>query len=155
MTLPPSFRVQILEAQRDDASEIADIHMSARYEAMPYLNSPYTRDETRAWFTRTVGDLAGAWWIARSDEHIVGYMSVFGEYLDHLYVKSGVQRRRIGLTLLTKAKALSPQRLELRAFQRNVNARAFYEAQGFLITGFTDGENDENEPDVKYVWQRT
>ena len=39
------------------------------------------------------------------------------------------------------------------AFQRNSNARAFYEAQGFRAVGYTDGRNEENEPDVKYEWK--
>ena len=145
----------VLEAKAEDAAELADIHLSARREAMPYLNSPYTEDETRAWFAGAVGQPAGAWWVAECDERIAAYMSIFGEHLDHLYVRPGLQRRHLGLKLLNKAKTLCSGRLELRVFQRNINARAFYESQGFRIAGFTDGENDENEPDVKYVWRRT
>jgi GNAT superfamily N-acetyltransferase len=79
-------------------------------------------------------------------------MLIDGEDLDHLYVRPGWQRRGGGLSLLTKAKALSPRRLELRTFQRNINARAFYEAQGFCAVAYTDGQNEENEPDVQYEW---
>jgi GNAT superfamily N-acetyltransferase len=121
---------------------------------MPYLNSPYTEKETRDWFTRAVGDPPATWWIAKCDGSIVAYMAIYGEYLGHLYVRPAMQRRQVGLALLDKAKALSPRRLELRAFQRNENARGFYEAQGFQIVGYTDGDNDEHEPDVKYVWRR-
>jgi hypothetical protein len=61
-------------------------------------------------------------------------MLIDGENLDHLYVRPGWQRG-IGLSLFTKAKALSPLRLEVWTFQRNSNARAFYEAQGFSGNG--------------------
>jgi GNAT superfamily N-acetyltransferase len=79
-------------------------------------------------------------------------MLIDGEDLDHLYVRPGWQRRGVGFSLLTKAKALSPRRLELRTFQRKINARAFYEAQGFCAVAYTDGQNEENEPDVQYEW---
>ena len=48
---------------------------------------------------------------------------------------------------------MSPQRLELWTFQRNSNARVFYETQGFRPVEYTDGRNEENEPDVKYEWK--
>jgi len=82
-------------------------------------------------------------------------MLIDGEDLDHLYVQPEVRRRGIGLALLHKAKALSPQRISLFTFQRNLDARAFYEAQGFHAVEFTDGHgNEENEPDIRYVWRR-
>src|SRR3954452_20130695 len=137
MIAPLWFKIQVRQAAANDAPQIADIHLSARREAMPYLSSPYSEEETRAWFAHTVGHPAGAWWIARGDGRIVAYMCIYGERLDQLYVRPGFQRRRIGLALLNKAKSLSPHRLELQVFQRNVNARGFYEAQGFRFASST------------------
>lgn len=82
----------------------------------------------------------------------MGYMLAVDDELGHLYVRPDWQRRSVGLALLNKAKSLSPTRLALWTFQRNTNARAFYEAQQFRIAGCTDGENEEHEPDVRYVW---
>ncbi len=82
----------------------------------------------------------------------MAYMRVVGDELDHLYVRPDWQRRSVGLALLDKAKSLSPARLALWTFQRNTHARAFYEAQGFRIAGCTEGDNEEQEPDVRYVW---
>jgi ribosomal protein S18 acetylase RimI-like enzyme len=144
--------LEIREAELCDAPGIAKIHLTARREAMPYLNQPHPDDETREYFSRVVGDRPSAWWVARVGNEIVGYMLIDGEHLDHLYVRPGWQRRGIGLSLLTKAKVLSPRRLELWTFQRNSNARAFYEAHGFHVVECTDGHNEENEPDVKYEW---
>ena len=146
-------RIEIREAARGDAPAIAEIHLTARREAMPYLHRPHTDDDERAYFARVVGDRPSAWWVAWVQDQIVGFMLIDGKDIDHLYVRPGWQRRGIGLFLLNKAKALSPQRLELWAFQRNTNARAFYEAQGFRAVAYTDGRNEENEPDVKYAWE--
>ena len=153
MSAMPQLPIRIVEATRAHAQEVAEIHLSARREGMPYLRSVYTEADTRKWFARTVGEPPASWWIAIYGDRFAAYMAVRGEYLDHLYVRPGLQRRRIGLALLDRAKALSPRLLKLRAFQRNTNARSFYEAQGFEIVGFTEGENDEREPDVKYVWR--
>jgi ribosomal protein S18 acetylase RimI-like enzyme len=145
-------RIDIAEAASPDAADVAEIHLSARREAMPYLRLAHTQEETRAWFARDAGDRPAAWWVARWEGRIVGYMLVHGEDLDHLYVRPGWQRRGIGRALLAKAKALSPQRLVLWTFQRNAAARAFYEAHGFRAVGCSDGRNEEGEPDVQYAW---
>jgi len=99
-----------------------------------------------------VGERSEAWWVAQHAGQTVGYMFLQKPYLDHLYVRSDWQGRGIGSSLLNKAKTLSPRQLELRDFKRNTNARAFYEAHGFHVVGYTDGQNNENEPDVRYVW---
>jgi GNAT superfamily N-acetyltransferase len=144
--------IEIREAEPADARAIAEIHLAARREAMPYLRRPHTDDEARDWFARIVGDRRAAWWIARAGHEVVAYMLIDGENLDYLYVRPGWQGRGVGFSLLNKAKALSPRRLELWTFQRNANARAFYEAQGFRAAECTDGRNEETEPDVKYEW---
>src|SRR6516164_7098574 len=111
--------LEIREEEPGDASDIAEIHLAAR---LPYVHRPHTDDETRDYFGRVVGDRPSAWWVARIGDEIVGYMLIDGENLDHLCVRPGWQRRGIGLSLLNRAKALSPRRLELWTFQRNANA---------------------------------
>lgn len=146
-------RIEIREAEREDALDIAEIHLAARRKAMPYLHAAHTDEEARDWFARMVGGRSAAWWVARVENQIVGYMLIDGEKLDHLHVRPGSQRRGVGLSLLNKAKSMSPQRLELWTFQRNRNARAFYETQGFRAVEYTEGRNEENEPDVRYEWR--
>jgi GNAT superfamily N-acetyltransferase len=123
-------QIEISEAGLGDAAEIAEIHLTAQREAMPYLRSAHTDDETRNWFARVVGDRPAAWWVARADGQFVGYMAIDGENLDHLYVRPGWQRRGVGLSLLHKAKALSPRRLELWTFQRITEARGLLRGTG-------------------------
>jgi len=45
--------------------------------------------------------------------------------------------------------------LKLWTFQRNTNARRFYEKHGFIADRMTDGMgNEEREPDMRYVWKQ-
>jgi ribosomal protein S18 acetylase RimI-like enzyme len=145
--------VEISEAELGDAPEMAEIHLAARREAMPQLRRSFTDAETRQWFAGAVGDRPAAWWVARYDGQVAGYMLLDGEKLDHLYVLPTWQRCGIGRKLLNQAKLLAPNRLALLTFQKNTKARAFYEAQGFRAVSFTEGCNEENEPDVRYVWE--
>jgi ribosomal protein S18 acetylase RimI-like enzyme len=93
--------LEIREAEPGDAPDVAEIHLAARREAMPYLHRPHSDDETRDYFGRIVGDRPSAWWIARVGNEILGYMLIDGENLDHVHVRPGRQRRGIGLLLLT------------------------------------------------------
>ena len=64
------------------------------------------------------------------------------------------QRRGIGTDLLDVAKSKFA-RLQLWTFQRNGQARRFYEARGFVLVEETDGAgNEEREPDARYLWSR-
>jgi ribosomal protein S18 acetylase RimI-like enzyme len=145
--------ITVSEATPGDAEKIAEIHLTARLDAMPYLHLAHSSAETRSWFARTVGDPPSAWWVARLSGKIGGYMLLNGEDLDHLYVGPRWQRHGIGRKLLDKAKMLSPKRLALTTFKKNTRAQAFYEAHGFYAVGFTEGRNEENEPDMQYVWK--
>jgi GNAT superfamily N-acetyltransferase len=144
--------VTLRPATTDDATAIATLFLASRREALPYLPEVHTDAETFAWMEQVVlarGDV----WVAEFDGRIVGFMAVNGDHLDHLYLLPGYQRRGIGDRLLAKAKELSPDRLELWAFQRNAPARAFYEARGFVAVEFGDGSgNEERTPDVRYEW---
>jgi ribosomal protein S18 acetylase RimI-like enzyme len=141
-------------AAAESASEIAEIHLAARREAMPHLHRPHSDEAVRNWFGGAVGQPPGTWWAARQGSRIVGYMLLQEEHLDHLYVLPGWQRRGIGSLLLAHAKQLSPRRLQLYAFQRNTAAREFYEAHGFRAVALRDGsDNPEQEPDVAYEWR--
>ena len=89
-------RIEIREAGPGDASAIAEIHLTARRKAMPYLHRPHTDDETREYFGRVVGDRPSTWWVARVEDQVVGFMLIDGKDIDHLYVRPDWQRRAIG-----------------------------------------------------------
>ena len=142
----------IIEACLEDAAAIAEIHLAARQQAMPYLRLAHTADETRDYFAGAVCGRPQAWWVVRHRGQVAAYMLIDGENLDHLYVAPAFQGLGFGSALLAMAKTLSPRRIELWTPQRNKRAHAFYEARGFHAGRQTDGQNEEGEPDVQYEW---
>ena len=71
--------------------------------------------------------------------------------LDHLYVSSAHTGAGLGGRLLTLAQERHPEGLALWVFASNTGAVRFYERQGFVVVGGTDGDNEEGAPDVLYV----
>ncbi len=85
---------------------------------------------------------------------VVGFIARDGEEIRALYVASQNRGDKVGLRLLNRARA-SSSRLELRVFAANTGAQRFYVRAEFTETGRGDGaDNDENLPDIHYVWQR-
>ncbi len=92
--------------------------------------------------------------IAELDGRVVGFLARNGAEILSLYLSRHARGRGIGCCLLDAAKAKS-ERLELRAFVANSGACRFYLREGFFVAGRGDGaDNDENLPDITYVWQK-
>ena len=93
-------------------------------------------------------------WVAKENGVVIGYAALAPGWLEHLYVHPDYQGVGVGRRLLDFAKDRQPQGLELWAFAKNVRARRFYEAAGFVLIEETDGAgNEEREPDVRYRWR--
>ena len=140
-------------ARPADADAVADVHLAARREAMPYLPEVSTESETRDW-VREVVLVRDEAHVAEVDGRVVGFVALAGSLLEHLYVEPTAQGRGIGSALLALAKELRPAGFDLWVFQRNEQARAFYERRGLCLVELTDGAgNEEREPDARYEWR--
>jgi GNAT superfamily N-acetyltransferase len=147
--------IRIRPAEPGDAAAIADIHISSRREALPYLPEVHSDEETHAWVAGVVLPHQEVW-VAESNGKVIGVAALDGAELEQLYVRPGHQGQGVGSALLAKAMARRPNGITLWAFQRNTAARAFYEHRGFVAIAFTDGAgNEESEPDVRYEWPGT
>jgi GNAT superfamily N-acetyltransferase len=146
-----SLNVTLRPAGSEDAADISEVFLVTRREALPDLPKPHTDDEVRTWI-RDVVLPTTAVWVAQSDGVIVGFFSLDGHILDHLYVHPDYQRAQIGTALLDQARSLSPRHLQLYTFAKNEGARRFYELRGFHAIAF-GADNEENQPDVLYEWR--
>lgn len=85
----------------------------------------------------------------------VAFMAMRKDFIDHLYVDAEYQRRGIGKLLLDFAREKSPDHIWLYTLQVNVNARAFYEWNGFVAEKFGVSPEPESVPDVEYHWRKS
>jgi GNAT superfamily N-acetyltransferase len=140
--------------------ELADMDAAALVlrtsfdQALPWLAGLHTPGEDR-WFLRARVFKTCEIWGAFDNAVMIGMIAFREGWIDQLYVLPKAQGRRVGTGLLQVARS-SFDRLQLWTFQRNVQARRFYEASGFALIQETDGAgNEEKEPDALYLWTRS
>ena len=94
-------------------------------------------------------------YVVESHKGLVAFMAMRDDFIDQLYVHPDFQNRGIGKILLDHARQLSPEHLWLYTLQININARAFYEKNGFTAEKLGVSPPPENEPDVEYHWRKS
>lgn len=142
-------RPSLKRARPEDAADMAAI-LADWVDSTPWLPRVH-KHGTEASFA---ADMIAAGWVtvARRDGRVVGFLARDGAEIMALYVASGQRGRGIGTALIARAKRRS-RRLALWTYQFNPEARAFYEAHGFVETARTGGAgNDEKLPDIRYEW---
>jgi GNAT superfamily N-acetyltransferase len=140
--------------------ELADMGTTARVlrtafdDALPSLAGFHTPKEDQ-WFFRERVFKTCEIWGAFDIAAIIGIIAFREDWIDQLYVLPKAQGRGVGTELLQVAQS-SFDRLHLWTFQRDVQARRFYEARGFALVQETNGAgNEEKEPDALYLWTRS
>jgi GNAT superfamily N-acetyltransferase len=93
-------------------------------------------------------------WVVEKDLRPVAFMAMQNDFVDQLYIHPDHWRQGIGSALLHVAWKHSPDHLWLYTLQVNVNARAFYEKNGFIAEKFGVSPPPESAPDVEYHWRR-
>ncbi|MEV5143175.1 GNAT family N-acetyltransferase [Streptomyces sp. NPDC052727] len=146
--------VVLRRAVAADARAVADVYLRSFDAALPTVVRPHTDDEVRDYIRDVVVALRETWVAEAAGAGVVGLMVLNGESLSQLYLDPRWRGRGIGDRFVALAKRRSPQGLTLWTFQVNKPAHRFYERHGFVAAEYTDGsENEEREPDVRYVWR--
>ncbi|MEV0181386.1 GNAT family N-acetyltransferase [Streptomyces sp. NPDC050625] len=145
--------VLLRRAAESDALAAADVWLRSFSAALPTVARPRTDDEVRAYF-RDVVVPSRETWVAEAGGAVVGVMVLDEGLLSQLYLDPGWRGRGLGDRFMAVAKERRPRGLTLWTFQVNKPAHRFYERHGFVAAEFTDGsDNEEREPDVRYVWR--
>ncbi|RBP44501.1 acetyltransferase (GNAT) family protein [Roseimicrobium gellanilyticum] len=148
--------IHFRRAGKEDASDLATMHRAAFRTALPHIPALHTPAEDLDFFTRMLAREAVATWLAVSSiaGEPMGFITFCPGAVEHLYVHPAHQGEGLGTALLRLAMRENIE-LKLWTFQRNTNARRFYEKHGFIADRMTDGMgNEEREPDMRYVWKQ-
>jgi putative acetyltransferase len=134
-----------------DMVRAAAVHRASFDDALPTLTGLHTAEEDRAYFSERVFAQCELWGHFDKQE-MTGIIAFRDGWIDQLYVLPSCQGRGIGTALLEIARSRF-RNLQLWTFQRNTNARQFYERKGFTLIEVTEGSgNEEKEPDALYRW---
>ena len=111
----------------------------------------HTLDDARRFFAREILPRC-AILVAERAGRRAAMLAQDGCWIRQLAVFDGHRRCGVGRALVAAARARSPSELRLFTFQRNAAARAFYEADGFVVVRLGTSPAPESEPDVEYRW---
>jgi ribosomal protein S18 acetylase RimI-like enzyme len=141
-------------ASKEDVNDIAYILRTCLDFILPDLPPLHTPEEDVNFVTNVVMKECDVV-VATDADKPIGFIAYKQDWISHLYIMPDHHRKGIGSELLSYATKTYPY-LQLWTFQRNTQARGFYEKHGFRAITFTNGEgNEEKEPDVMYEWKRT
>ncbi len=136
-----------------EAGAAARVHRLSFDTRLPWLAGLHTPDEDARFYADHVFCTCAVWGIHHGTE-LVGFIAFRENWVEQLYILPAHQGFGYGGSLLDVAKAENAE-LQLWTFQRNSEARVFYEKRGFTAIECTDGSaNEEGEPDVRYRWVR-
>ena len=150
--MPEDFIIR--EYRDEDFDAVTILWRVAREKAMPEFQQTkgHFFYEDQAYFKNHIlkdNDV----WVVEFDDHPVAFIAMAGDFIDQLYVHPDHWRKRIGKLLLQFARERSSEHVWLYTLQANVNARAFYEKNGFVAEKFGISPAPESEPDVEYHWR--
>lgn len=146
----PPWNLRLAEAV--DAQAAAHVIIAARAanrKTIPPMAHPL--EDVVDWFTNYV--MANfTVWVADCEGEIVATMVLGDGWVEQLYVLEEFCSLGIGAELIDIAKAISSDQLQLWTFVSNVDATRFYQRHGFIEAERTDGQNEEQAPDIRFVW---
>jgi len=139
-----------------DATAIANVYLVSRKTFVTFAPLAHSDESIYRWI-REILISVNQVVVAEEEGIIVGMMALSKKegvgWIDQLYLSPEAIGRKIGTKLVNNAKSLLGSPIRLHTFQENIEARRFYEKNGFKILEFSDGsKNEEHCPDVLYEW---
>ncbi len=120
---------------------------------MPWLASVHSDVEIATWIANIVLGQQTVVMAVLQNVH-VGFCAFHDGWLNHLYVAPDQRRKGAGTLLFDEVCRQMPGGFRFYVFQRNCDARRFYEKRGCRLVTLGDGSgNEENEPDALYEWR--
>lgn len=164
-------RVSHIEFRRavvSEADELACLLRRVREQNLGAIPPPvHSLADMRRWMREVVFGSMDVWvaelptqprvrrpQAAPTAPEIVGLMVLKRpDWLEHLYLDAAVTGRGLGSRFVVLAKQELAAGVQLWTFQSNIAACRFYERHGFVAVQWTDGDNEEGAPDVRYAWR--
>jgi len=149
-----SFDYVIREYRADDFDAVTILWRVSREKSLPDFQSEkgHFFYEDQGYFQRHILT-ENQVWVVEVNNRPIAFMAMKDDFIDQLYIHPNYWRKGVGTALLKFAHERSPSHIWLYTLQVNVNARAFYEKNGFIAEKFGISPAPESEPDVEYHWR--
>jgi GNAT superfamily N-acetyltransferase len=150
--LPAGIRCR--PAHADDMKACAAI-LNRWIDETPWMPRVHSHAEVERHYRETVFGMRDVV-VAECGGEVAGFLSLSDDHtVTGLYVDCANRGIGCGKALIHQAKAKHPEGLRLWTFQANSGARRFYAREGFREIRRTDGDNEEELPDILFEWRPT
>lgn len=132
----------IRKMNNKDLVEVVNIWLSVNIDAHDFIDSKYWIDNKAS---VEVLIAQAEVYVYTSNNQILGFIGLDGNYIDGIFVSKSIQSIGIGTKLLNYVK-IRKDKLDLSVYEKNNRAVDFYTREGFkIIEENFDEELNENE----------
>ena len=154
MTPTESTGVELRRAREDEADAIADLYTLVRLANEPAIPpAVHTPEENRWWAARHAVPRPRGLGGRSTRGAVVGFIALRRpDWIGHIYLHPDYTGHGLGTRMIELAKQELDGPIQLWTFQSNAGARRFYARHGFAEVEQTDGDNEEQAPDVRLLF---
>ncbi|WP_420332429.1 GNAT family N-acetyltransferase [Roseibium sp.] len=147
----PPFKIR--RAQRQDMARCGEI-LNGWIDETPWMPRVHSHEDVVRYHTDFVFDNRAVLVAENDGNEVQGFAATSADaVVTGFYLAPEARNKGIGHQLLSRVKQANPSGLGLWTFVANTGAQRFYEREGFSEQRRTDGDNEENLPDILYSWQ--
>lgn len=142
--------MKIEKLKDSDISEVVDLWYDASVKAHSFISADYWKKNKETMAAEHLSD--SETYSAVSDNGIIGFISMKGDYLAAVFVKNDMQGGGVGTQLLDYVKQRR-NTIRVKVYKKNTAAVRFYERRGFKAVS-EQTEEETGEPELLMEWNK-
>ena len=151
MTDVPTFKIR--SAIRCDMTRCGEI-LNHWIDETPWMPRIHSREDVIRYHAAFVFDNQNGLVAENDASDVQGFAATSADaVVTGFYLAPEARQKGLGQSMLSRIKQANPFGLSLWTFVANIDAQRFYLREGFSERRRTDGDNEENLPDILYCWQ--
>ena len=145
--------VELRQAREDEADAIADLYTLVRLANEPAIPPAVHTPEENRWWAANLLFPDHEVWVGDDGRAVVGFIALRRpDWIGHIYLHPDYTGHGLGTRMIELAKQELEGSIQLWTFQSNAGARRFYARHGFAEVEQTNGDNEEQAPDVRLLF---
>lgn len=153
MRTDPIDTFKVRGARRPDMARCGEI-LNDWIDETPWMPRVHSHQDVVRYHTDFVYENRDVLVAERDDGEVSGFAATSSDaVVTGFYLASEARQKGLGRRILNRIKQDHPAGLSLWTFVANLEAQRFYLREGFSEKRRTDGDNEENLPDILFCWK--
>lgn len=153
MRIEPEETYEIRNANRVDMARCGEI-LNDWIDETPWMPRVHSHEDVVRYHREFVYENRDVLVAETDDNEIHGFAATSTDaFVTGFYLATKARNKGLGQLMLERIKEENPAGLSLWTFVANSGAQNFYKRDGFKEVRRTDGDNEENLPDILFAWK--